>query len=45
MRDFIHVSDLAALSGGFRGFHAVNLGTGTGHLVREVVTAIRRMVI
>ena len=47
IRDFIHVSDLAqghiaALSGSENdicksGFHVFNLGTGSGHSVREVV--------
>ena len=45
VRDFIHVSDLArghlaALSTKLRGFHAFNVGTGTGHSVHEVVSAM-----
>lgn len=51
VRDFIHVSDLArghvaAITAGMeegveRGFHAVNLGTGTGSSVQEVVDTMR----
>lgn len=49
LRDYIHVNDLAAahvaalkvdLPAG--GFEAVNVGTGTGHSVREVVEAVAR---
>lgn len=50
IRDFIHVSDLARghlaalmakyeLGGGFKTF---NLGTGTGHSVKEIVTSMER---
>jgi UDP-glucose 4-epimerase len=51
IRDFIHVSDLAAghlaaLRATKRenfgpGFHVYNLGTGTGHSVMEIVTAMQ----
>jgi len=50
VRDFVHVTDIAAahvaaldvwLDG--PGPYAVNLGTGTGHSVREVVDAARRV--
>jgi UDP-glucose-4-epimerase GalE len=50
-RDFVHVSDLAdahvralegLLAGGPSG--AFNLGTGTGHSVREVLAAVERSV-
>jgi UDP-glucose-4-epimerase GalE len=50
-RDFVHVTDLAEahvrtldglLSGGPSG--AFNLGTGTGHTVREVLAAVERSV-
>lgn len=50
IRDFIHVTDLAQahihaanylLAGGVSG--AFNLGTGTGHSVREVITAAERV--
>lgn len=45
IRDFIHVSDLArghlaALSTKLQGFHAFNVGTGTGHSVSEVISAM-----
>jgi UDP-glucose 4-epimerase len=53
VRDFIHVSDLAAghlaaLKATKResfepGFHAYNLGTGTGHSVKEIVTAMQNV--
>jgi UDP-glucose 4-epimerase len=49
VRDYIHVTDLAdahvrALEHLMRGGEsmAVNLGTGRGHTVREVVTAVER---
>lgn len=46
IRDYIHVADLAqahilALTGGHGG--AYNLGTGTGHSVREVIDAARKV--
>jgi UDP-arabinose 4-epimerase len=50
VRDFIHVSDLAdahvraldyLLSGG--GSSAVNLGTGIGHTIKEVISAAERV--
>ncbi|KAF3031660.1 hypothetical protein E8E12_000252 [Didymella heteroderae] len=51
VRDFIHVSDLArghvaAIATGLgaksaRGFHSINLGTGNGSSVREVVDTMR----
>lgn len=46
VRDFIHVSDLArghlaALSTKLNGFKTFNLGTGTGHSVNEVVSAMQ----
>lgn len=45
VRDFIHVSDLArghlaALSANVPGFRAFNVGTGIGHSVKEVVSAM-----
>jgi UDP-glucose 4-epimerase len=53
IRDFIHVSDLAAghlaaLKATKRencqsGFHVYNLGTGTGHSVMEIVDTMRRI--
>lgn len=52
IRDYIHVRDLAAghiaavefLLGQERGFFdGINLGTGTGHSVREVVEAVKRI--
>jgi len=50
VRDFIHVTDLArahvlaltALDGG-QPFQAVNLGSETGHSVRQVVQAVERL--
>jgi UDP-glucose 4-epimerase len=51
VRDYIHVADIAdahvraldvALEGGGRAL-ALNLGTGAGHSVREVVAAARRI--
>ncbi|XP_037874170.2 UDP-glucose 4-epimerase isoform X1 [Bombyx mori] len=48
VRDYIHVCDLAAghvqaiklfHQPGFNGFHAINLGTGTGYSVLEMVAA------
>jgi UDP-glucose 4-epimerase len=52
VRDFIHVTDLvkghiAALTAASRGelqenFRTFNLGTGSGHTVKEVVTAMER---
>jgi len=49
VRDYIHVTDLAdahvrALEHLMRGGEsmAINLGTGSGHTVREVVTAVER---
>src|SRR5581483_9678248 len=50
VRDYVHVSDLAdaharaldyLLDGG--GSVAVNLGTGRGHSVREVIAAVERV--
>ena len=49
IRDYIHVSDIAdahvrALDAPLEGPHvALNLGTGTGHSVRQVVDAARRI--
>ena len=48
VRDFIHVEDLAdahvrALDVAVDGTVAMNLGTGTGHSVRQVVDAARRI--
>lgn len=53
VRDFVHVSDLArghvaAIVAETRterrsGFHAVNLGTGTGSSVKEVVETMRKI--
>jgi UDP-glucose 4-epimerase len=50
IRDYVHVSDLAAahivavsaLLGGTIGHDALNLGTGTGHSVAEVIASVRR---
>jgi len=50
VRDYIHVNDLASahvkaleyLAGG-KGSIAVNLGTGTGASVQEVVTAVEKV--
>ncbi|MDE2757009.1 MAG: UDP-glucose 4-epimerase GalE [Acidobacteriota bacterium] len=50
VRDFVHVSDLAAahvsalryLSGGGRSA-ALNLGTGRGHSVKQIVAAVERL--
>lgn len=51
VRDYVHVMDLAAahllaLDYTLRapGFHAFNLGTGTGYTVREVVTVVEQMI-
>jgi UDP-glucose 4-epimerase len=51
VRDYVHVMDLAsahllALDHATRapGFHAFNLGTGTGYTVREVVDAVERLI-
>jgi UDP-glucose 4-epimerase len=46
IRDFIHVSDLAAghlaaLDGIRSGYHVFNLGTGTGYSVNEIVETMR----
>lgn len=52
IRDYIHVSDLAAghvaavdyvLSKTQPSFEGMNLGTGTGHSVREVVDTVKRV--
>ncbi|KAG9234922.1 hypothetical protein BJ875DRAFT_288792 [Amylocarpus encephaloides] len=53
IRDFIHVSDLAAghlaalkatkRSNFTTGYHVYNLGTGTGHSVMEIVTAMQNV--
>jgi UDP-glucose 4-epimerase len=48
IRDYIHVTDLArahvlALAGGKSPFRVYNLGTETGHSVREVVEAVGRV--
>ncbi len=52
IRDYIHVSDLAdahvaalrtLLGDDLAGFRAMNLGTGTGHSVREVIEAVREV--
>ena len=51
VRDYVHVSDLAAahiqavtaLCDGTIGHDALNLGTGTGHSVAEVVASVRRV--
>lgn len=52
IRDYIHVSDLAqghvaavnrALGQSKPGFAGMNLGTGTGHSVREVVEMVKRV--
>lgn len=45
VRDFIHVSDLArghlaAFSANLPGFRAFNVGTGIGHSVKEVISAM-----
>lgn len=51
VRDYVHVTDLAAahvtavellMSGGI-GHSALNLGTGTGHSVAEVIESVRRV--
>ena len=51
VRDYVHVMDLAsahllALDYTLRspGFHAFNLGTGTGYTVREVVDAVEQVI-
>ena len=46
IRDFIHVSDLAAghlaaLEGIRNGYHVFNLGTGTGYSVNEIVDTMK----
>ena len=52
IRDYIHVWDLARghvaalntlLDTDFQGFEAMNLGTGRGYSVREVIDAVRRI--
>src|SRR6185503_17171495 len=47
IRDYIHVQDLAraleALDRSREPFRALNLGTGRGHSVREVVVAVERV--
>ncbi|MCH2250096.1 MAG: UDP-glucose 4-epimerase GalE [Cognatishimia sp.] len=52
IRDYIHVSDLAqghvaavnrTLGQSKPGFEGMNLGTGTGHSVREVVDTVKRV--
>ncbi len=52
IRDYIHVSDLALghvaalghlLAGGTPGVQAINLGTGSGQSVRQVVEAVKRI--
>ena len=50
IRDFIHVSDLATaharavdFSHGHSGFHAINLGTGRGYSVLELVDTFERV--
>jgi UDP-glucose 4-epimerase len=51
IRDFIHVSDLAAghlaavdsMKGIGPGYHVFNLGTGTGYSVNEIVTTMRNV--
>lgn len=52
VRDFIHVDDLATahvqavdklLSGELTGFHGLNLGTGKGFSVLEILTAAQRV--
>lgn len=48
IRDYIHVRDLAeahclALAAAEPGFAALNLGTGSGHSVREIVAAASRV--
>ena len=52
IRDYIHVSDLASghvaavsrlLNSDKPGFTAMNLGTGTGQSVREVIEAVKRV--
>ncbi|HSZ83651.1 MAG TPA: GDP-mannose 4,6-dehydratase, partial [Polyangia bacterium] len=50
IRDYVHVADLADahvlalghLAGGGASF-AANVGTGTGHSVREVITSVERI--
>jgi UDP-glucose 4-epimerase len=51
VRDYVHVMDLAAAhllaldyTTRSPGFHAFNLGTGTGYTVREVVEAVEEVV-
>lgn len=51
VRDYVHVLDLASahlaaacLTASKPGFHAFNLGTGTGYSVREVVEAVERLI-
>lgn len=51
IRDYVHVEDLACahvaalgLARPDTGFLAMNLGTGTGHSVREVIAAVSRCV-
>jgi UDP-glucose 4-epimerase len=51
VRDYVHVMDLASAhllaldyTQRFPGFHAFNLGTGTGYTVREVVDAVEKLV-
>lgn len=48
IRDYVHVSDLAdahvaALELADQGHIAINLGTGTGHSVKQVVEAVERI--
>lgn len=52
VRDFIHVTDLAAAhvkaldrlaDGSLSGFHGINLGTGRGFSVREIVAEAQRL--
>ena len=52
IRDYIHVSDLAEahvaalrrlLDGGMTGFNAVNLGTGTGYSVQQIIDGVARV--
>lgn len=51
VRDYVHVLDLAAahlkamdFTATTPGFHAFNLGTGTGYTVREIVDSVERMI-